>query len=337
MSSFLSVSGMVFAAPVTLSLGDDPGENVIEITATVNGSLMDTQMTTYSGEIIAEVEVTSEEVTEFEMSGGSITASDVTFLFEVPMLFSQMSGFESLKATPVSPNGVEVLATPGKFSAVDHYFLFNEGCVTLEGNLVNSKSLVMDDPFIAAGTSTGEITLASPQAVISPLNREVIGTEYEVSFQLPLNATTSDSDGTFTLTRETSGTVTARGTMIDYVHPFYEWAAANASEAGAALAFEADTDADGMPDGVAWALGFAAGDQSKSLSLSYDEAEKMLTIILPSATRAVVTVEKSETLDPRDWAPVSGMAPLPVASVDPVKIPTAGVTKAFYRFSATLE
>ena len=76
-----------FASPVVLTLGNSPDENNITITATVNDVISDTATTVYTGTIETELSFTGSEVTTFEMTGGNITASDVSFLFEFFPIF----------------------------------------------------------------------------------------------------------------------------------------------------------------------------------------------------------------------------------------------------------
>ena len=323
------------ASPVTLTLGSEVDENVITVQATVNETLSDTTTTIYSGTIDVDLTILDGSVTAFEMTGGTISATDSSLLFEIIPLFSQAVTFESLQATPVSPNGPETLTIPGHFSALQHYLLFNQGCVLLEGTFENSKSLVSTNPFIAAGDTTGTITLESAQDVRSSLTNELIATRTPVSFVLPLNSTVSDGDETLILLTQTTGTVTAGGAFFEFTHPFYEWATTNAPLAGAAISFTADADADGQQDGISWALGFAGGAPEKQLHPVHNTSGEV-TFNLPGPTRHALTLQKSSTLSDDDWSPVAGYDPLPSGSTGTLTLPGA-TEKTFYRFTATFD
>ncbi|YCM42683.1 hypothetical protein V2O64_15325 [Verrucomicrobiaceae bacterium 227] len=333
----LALTSSLVASPVVLTLGELADENVITIKATVNNTLSDTDTTVYSGTIEVDLTVVEDLVTTFEMTGGLISATDTSFLFEIPDSFSQTVTFESAKATPVSINGPETLANPGQFSAVDHSFLFNQGCVLSDGSFGASKTNISDDPFEAAGSNFGTITLDTAYEVRSSINNALLSTNSPVHFALVLNSTVTNGDETFNITTETTGTVTASGTLRTFSHPFYEWATSNAPLAGTALAFSADADLDGQPDGISWALGFAAGAPSKYLPLQQNATTGELSFALPGTTRSPLTLQKSTTLAPDDWSPVTGFAPLPAGSSGTHTLPPDPASKVFYRFSATLD
>ena len=326
-----------FGTKVTLTLGDSPDENLITIKATVNGTLSDTATTTYSGTIELDLGIDTGEVTSFEMTGGKVSATDATFLFAIPDFFSQSVSFVDLKASPVSPNGAESLATPGEFSATGHYFLFNEGCLVSAGTFESSKSLVSDTPFAAAGTEKGTISLVAVQQVFSSLSAEVIGTSYAVNLSLPLNSTVTSSEGGLVLVTETTGMVTAGGTAIAYRHPFYPWAAANAPLAGNALSFTADADQDGQQDGISWALGFDAGASNKEIPFNYDAPTGEFSLTLPGVTRSALTLQMSTTLAGNDWIDVPGTSPIPAGTSGSLVLPANAEPVVFYRFVASLD
>lgn len=195
-----------FAAPVLLTLDPSIGKNIITIKATVANTISDTKTTTYAGTIVADITLDGDDVTSFEMIGGRITATNTTFLFESLPLFSQTVTFDLLAASPVSPNGPEILANPGEFSAGAHYFLFNEGCILLAGTFGNSKSAVQSNPFQAAGNNIGTITSGAPTEIRSSITQEIIATSRPINLVLPLESTVINEDET--LATETTGTIT---------------------------------------------------------------------------------------------------------------------------------
>ena len=135
-----------------------------------------------------------------------------------------------------------------------------------------------------------------------------------------------------TFTTETTGTVTASGILLEYSHPFFEWAAANAPSAGTALAFNADADYDGQEDGISWALGFPPKLTSKALTLFRNPSSGALTLNLPGPTRAPHTLQKSTSLSNDDWIVVPGFEALPPGTIS---LPNSADPGAFYRFIAT--
>jgi len=330
----IALIASTFAAPVVLTLGGMEGENVITIKATVNNSLSDTATTVYSGTIKIDLTVIDDEATTFEMTGGKIFATDTIFLFEIENFFSQTVTFESLTATPVSPSGPESRSPPGQFSAPAHYLLFNQGCLVSEGSFGNSKTLVQDDPFPAAGSTMGTITPGPVEEIQSSITNEVIATSRLIELVLPLNSTATSGDEDFTLATETTGTVTAAGTLLEFTHPFFEWATANAPLAGTAISFTTDADHDGQQDGISWALGFAAGASSKNIQPIDHSLTGELTFDLPGPTRRALTLQKSATLSADDWSPVAGYDPIPAGTTGALTLPLDDGT-TFYRFTAT--
>ena len=109
----IALTSATFAAPVLLTLDQSNGGNIITIKATVANTISDTKTTIYSGTIQVDITRDGNNVTSFEMTGGRITATNTTVLFQSLPFFSQTATFDQLAATPVSPNGAETLATPG--------------------------------------------------------------------------------------------------------------------------------------------------------------------------------------------------------------------------------
>jgi len=324
------------ASPVTLILGETTGENVITIHSTINNSLSDSSTTIYSGTIEADLTLVDQAITSFEMTGGRIFAENVTFNYEIENLFRQTVIFESLTAAPVSPNGPELLLSPGQFTASDHYFLFNKGCVVSTSSFGDTKTVVEENPFSAAGSATGTINPGALEEIRSSITNELIATSRAIEFVLPLNSTKSDGDGTFTLVTVTTGTVTAFGSLLEFAHPFYEWATVNAPLAGSAIAFASDANHDGEQDGISWALGFAPGAENQSLRPNHDRATGDLTFTLPGTTRALLGLEQSTSLAMDQWTPVPGFSTIPAGTTGNLVVTIEDDTTLFYRFTAIL-
>lgn len=331
-SAFISVHG----APTTLVLNSGAGQNEIFIEAEIDGIPPDSDTTTYSGTIDLDLEILDGEVVAFEMTGGLLSASDISFYFEPFPETCQTITFIDATATPISTEGREVLTTAGSFSAPQHVFRFQDGCIEFEGAFGDSKNLISDDPFDAAGQNSGTITLGAATVLSSTISQVAIAEQYEVSLSLALDSTVSSNEGGITVTTETVGTVTAQGMLVEYLHPFYEWAAANAPDAGLALDFEVDADQDGICDGISWALGYSAGAAEQFPTPVWDSVEEAFTLSLPGPTVHPVRLEASPNLSPNGWEPVLGYDPIPVGWSGKVAIPDEGDSPRFFRFVSSL-
>ncbi|MEM9079353.1 MAG: hypothetical protein AAGC74_01535 [Verrucomicrobiota bacterium] len=318
-------------ASARLDLDVGAGVNEIQLDVTVNGILR-TETSTYAGFLEADLEISGGQVVGFELTGGEVAASDVVFDFGFPNVFAQTVEFEDLRALPLSPNGKENLAVAGQLTASEHVFLFNDGCLLTVGDFSNTKALVSEDPFVAGGTGSGAVILSGVQSVFSSVNGLLIGASYEVGVSLPLDSTTSTNELGIAYQQVTTGTVTASGVVVDYVHPFYEWAALNAPDAGTALSFEADANGDGFGDGLAWALGFEAGSAGQGIEVSYDESGEEFLIHFPEVTRVEIELEEAEDLD--FSSPTVMM--IPAGTAGPLAVSMAGRSKGFVRLVAEL-
>lgn len=335
MSQVLLLSPL-FAVEAILTLGSGVGVNEIEINATIGGAVSDTATTTYSGTIEVALEVSDHQVSSFHMTGGKVSSSDTGFTFEVFPGTAQNVDFVDLAAAPTSLTGAEALGVPGQFSASLHVFRFNEGCLVSTGAFGDSKSLVAENPFDAAGTDLGQITLSAPTTLLSTLTSEPIATEYAASLSLPLNSTVTDASSGLSVVTVTTGTVTAEGNVLVYAHPFYEWATENAPEAGLAIAFDADANGDGVSDGLAWALGHAAGTTARLPDFSWDAVQEEFVFTLPETTRHPITLEASDDLSADGWLPLAGFDPIAPETVGELRIPRGEKNTRFFRFSSSL-
>jgi len=337
------VPGQGELVDAVLQLGESSGEN--EITLELSAfNFTSTRTTIYSGTIDLDlmVDFDTHEVTGFEMAGGSIDASDVTFLFESPPFFSQTVDTIDYQAVPLSLDGFEAFASQGVFDANKHVFFFNEGRTVSEGTFGESETLVSDNPFNAAGTTTGTIDLLNPVSAFSTIDGELISVNYDVKFSVSLDSKSYPDPEDETTYVDTSGTVTAGGQVTAYTHPFFEWATRSFPEAGNALAFSADANGDGMADGISWALGQEVGFD-EPLDLVFQGSGQQLGLHLPeSGTRALVTIQSSTTLAPGNWVDVadddlSGQEnPLPINSSGIVTISPTAISKGFFRLKATM-
>ncbi|MGJ8726737.1 MAG: hypothetical protein ACSHYB_19490 [Roseibacillus sp.] len=326
----------VLGVPATLVLDEGAGQNAILFASDINSIVFDSQTTTYTGTIEVALEIVSGEVSAFEMTGGVVSASDVSFFFELFPGTAQTVDFIGATAIPISPLGEEVLVSAGTFSAPQHVFRFDDGCIEADGAFGYSKNQISEDPFDAAGVDVGSISLGSAVALDSTITNLPIVEQYPVCFSLNLDSTAIQTEGEITVTTVTTGTVTAQGFVLDYLHPFYEWAAANAPEAGLGLAFDADADGDGVADGISWALGYAAGASEQVPIPVWDAVGEAMVFPLSGTTRHPVTLEASADLSPTGWLPVSGFDPIPQGWTGDVVVPKASVGRRFFRFVSSL-
>ncbi len=327
------------AEKTTLVLGDAEGENVVNINLRYAGIFEDEQPTVYSGTIEAELGIDTEtdRVTSFEMTGGRIAATDMTFVFDAGFFGSQTILLLDAKATPLSPEGAEALATPGVFTAPRHVFEFDEGRTETSGSFGEGEGDVADDPFYANGETVGTITLSNRREVMSSLNGKLIALEYDTAFSVDLgSSSTSEVDGQ-EVGVDTRGVVTAAGAVRVPVDDFYEWAFQNAPEAGPALGFDADADGNGVVDGVSWALGYPpTGGQSGVFV--FNRVENRLEIPLaPTGSRSEFRIMTSDSLRSDDWEEVpasevsTGANPVPAGETGEVFVTVGRESKRFFR------
>lgn len=298
----LSVSGAA-GVPATLVLGDGDGENVINIDLQYAGIFRDEQPTTYSGTMDVDllIDTESDEVTSFEMTGGRISATDMSFNFDAGFFGSQNILLLDAKATPMSPEGAEILTTPGVFSAPKHVFEFNEGRTETSGSFGDDEGDIADEPFFANGETTGTIALSNKRELRSMLDGKLIAVEYDTAFSVDLgSSSTSEVDGQ-EVRVDTRGVVTAAGAVRVPVNDFFEWAFQNAPDAGLALGFGKDANLDGVVDGVSWALGNAPGARVGEVLRFNREENRIEIVIPPTGTRAPLRIMASGSLAADDW------------------------------------
>lgn len=332
-------SSRCFADPATLILGDSVGENLIRINLQYAGIFQDEQPTTYSGTIEVELEIDTEsdEVKAFEMTGGQISATDMNFNFDAGFFGSQNILLLDAKATPMSPDGSEVLVDPGVFSAPKHVFEFNEGRSETSGSFGEGEANIADDPFFANGETTGTIDLSNKRELLSSLDGRAIAQAYDVAFSVDLDSSsTSELDGQ-EVTIDTQGVVTAEGVVRVPANDFFDWAFLNAPDAGLALGFRADANLDGVVDGVSWALGHPPAERHSEV-LRFNREENRLEIgISPLGTRAALRIMTSESLSADDWSEVPaeqisvGVNPIEVGESGEVFVNITGGDRRFYR------
>ncbi len=331
-ASGVLMTGVSSGVEAILTLGDAVGENQVTISATIDGEFSDTQTTTYSGSIVLELEVASDEVTSFEMTGGLIEASDISFFFGF-LGFGQSLDFVNATALPDSLIGAETLTTPGHFSELLHVFVFNGGCLVSDGIFGSSKSLISDAPFNATGTGSGQITLGTPLPILSSVDSSLMATEYPVALSYSLDSTVTDTVDGILVETSTTGIVTASGAITVYAHPFYEWAAMNAPTAGHALAFDADANRDGVEDGLSWALGYEPDAKPQFPETSWDPLQDAFIFHLTEETRHPLTLRSGGGLPTTGWLPVSGISPVSVGTTGDLVISGVGVSRQFFQLS----
>ena len=330
----LLLAGLLTAAPSRLVLGEAEGENELTMEFTVSGLVKASDDLIYSGEILTdlEIDIETDSVVGFEMTGGQIEATDTSFLFSSFLFGSQLLELEDMRALPMSLEGKEVLEVPGQFDANQHVFEFNEGMAISSGDLENSTSDVASGPFFANGVTTGSVLLSNKEVFLSTLTGEVVSYSYDVDFSVVMDALSKFGSGLDALDVETIGTVTAAGKVEFGATDFFNWQMKHAPDVGLALAFDADANGDGVADGLTWALGFEAGIRVTQ-TLRIDPSEGSLEVLLGDAgVRSAVMIEKSVNLGVDSWEPVQELG---VGTKGEVMISLNTNDVCFYRLSVS--
>jgi len=338
--SFLfGVSLSVEAAPCLLTLGSRPTENQITLSYTIQSLVTASDQSQYSGSIETELEVDwlNDVVTDFEMTGGLVCTTDATFFFDFGTFGSETIELFNLKATPQSPSGSESLSPPGVFDANLHNFEFNQGQVVVTGDFGEGERGVSDEPFIAAGLTTGQIELSERVEHLSTLTGEPVRVDYRADFTLDLDSNFSSDESGLLIEGSTTGLIIASGPVEIPTSDFHAWFFEHSPSAGFAVSFSTDGNQDGVADGLTWAAGFSAG--SRNLGFwSVDSLSQTLSFEPDTAgTRMPIMVEMNKGLEPDDWEEVpagwvsSGQNPIVAGASGLITITPSSESRAFFR------
>ncbi len=325
---------LCLASPISgvLTLSTDPGDNVLGVVVSVTvptpfgpRTVQQQDQTVVSGflEIGGKASATTAVVSEAELLGGSLTFTDMAFSF--------LGGIQSVRTQSVT-------GTPSTISdpaAVDTNQNFDAAAflVTLDGGTVNANGIetfsqtLSTDPLPVAGQGQGSIELVQTATALNVTN-------YIATVSLPVNATnpvqsgTSNIQGTITVT----GSLTASGPVRIYTNSFVRWAVENnLVDDNTAPSFTEDENGDGIPNGLAWALGLS-GDEVVSEPILTIDSERNASLILVNELQGQIDVESGTDLDVDNWE--NPIMTLTVGNTGDITLPVSSDPRRFYRLKA---
>ena len=338
----LAPPAMAVPASTTLTLVNEPGFNVLDITVSGPNITTSTTQSTLTGTVTATLDVDNNlgQTSELTLSDGVVAGSD--FSASGTATVSIFSGPYQLNATNLagtfftfSPPGTVTPAT-GEFAASQHRFVINQGDVNgtaLGQNIVETFS--EESPFEGAGSGTGTVTL-------TPAGTTASGFLYQIVVVVPgVSVSDSITIGTpipTTVTVSGTGTIKAAGTIEVLRNGFAAWALA---EGIAGASIDGDANHDGVPNGIAWAMGLGAMDSAleampRVVGLPFLDFEIPCP---PGGTKAPITIQVSDSLG--NWTNVpagrcsAGENPLPVGTAGTVWISPSGTPREFLRLRVT--
>lgn len=335
----LASPAVAIPASTTLTLVNEPGFNILDIT--VSGPNITTSQTqsTLTGTVTATLDVDNDlgQTSEMTLSDGVVAGSDFTASGNVIPF-----GTYDLNATNLagnfftfSPPGSVAPAT-GEFAASQHRFAINQGDVN--GSAVGQTIFTTfseENPFEGAGSGTGTVSL-------TPAGTTASGFLYQIVVVVPgvnvSDTITVGSTITTTVTVTGTGTIKAAGTIEVPRSEFAAWALAQGIP-GASI--NGDANHDGVPNGIAWAMGLGANDSATAvLPRVTDVSPPGFEIPCPAGgTKAPLTIQISDSLG--NWTNVpavrcsAGVNPLPAGTAGTVWVSASGTPREFLRLRVT--
>lgn len=318
----LSISAIQCASailiPVELALSTAGQDNRIEVSIAV-GFLSDSDTTQLTGTVqaIVDVDLTAATASQLRFFDGDIDASDMSFTFGFPPNFGQEARTLDVSGLPL--DRTSAVSATGEVDAAPFRILLNEGTLESSGSVAGSSSTSLaDEPLELPGNGIGSV-------VVTALGDN----RYSVRAELPvMGDETFDADGT-EIDLSYNGNLVAAGEFTFDPDGFVAWA----GTAGITPLFDVDSNGDGLPNGVAFALGLAPDAAAPNL-FTADGLD-----LGSLQTRLPITVECDTTLADNDWDPLSAAQlstsanPLPVGSSGNITITRGSEPAKFYRLS----
>ncbi len=312
----VSLTQHLFAVPATaaLSAANEAGFN--QITIEFEPPLLPTgsDTSTLSGnlEVLLEIDPATDQVSEMTIIDGNIEGSAIEMSGSTFLLGSydlESSTLDASLATP-NPPGIVDPAT-GDFDSAQHSFTVTSGDLSGEITALGSTNQISfnfsDTPIGGTGVGTGTVTL-------TPTATTATSKAYDVEVLLPIAVNEVFEVEGFTIPIRANGTAKLVGSAtIEIVpeDPFVAWAEQNGL---AGVTQREDSNGDGVPNGIQWALGLEASTNPHPHLLTPDGATAAtvdFTLSLPSSGTAapllvVTATDLSQAFAPLDAGLVSG-------------------------------
>lgn len=323
-----------FALPGTteLTLVDEPEFNRLTITVDPRISsflnLADTETTFLTGTIAADLDAApaTGDVSELTLREGRIRGTDMTFSRSAlgQGYTLSITGFSGTVFTTLPPGRVDPAS--GEFDGSQHAFEIDQGTITGEalGEPVD-EAFTEDAPASGSGAGTGRIELI-------PTGESGIFSLFEVVVTLPVNLADTVVANGIDVIVTASGTLKATGSLELPRSEYLAWTAAEGIS-GADRA--ADANGDGIPNAIAWALGFEASKRIEGAALQPADRGVFTISLQESSTVAPVRIQTSDDLS--TWTDVSpervstGQNPIPPATSGLITIQPSGSDSEFLR------
>lgn len=338
----LLLAAQLPAAPAMtqLTLVNEPGFNVLQIT--VSGQYLSTSHTqsVLTGTVDAWLDVdhgnaTTSELTLLngQIAGSDFSASGTASSFGIPLGTYQLNA-TGLAGTffTIQPPGA-VTPSTGTFNAAQHRFVINQGNVS--GNALGQTyqtAFNSQNPFAGTGSGSGSVTL-------TPAGSDADSIFYQVVVVVPgVSVTDSMVVGnpplTSTVTVTGTGTIKAAG-LIDVPRSAYR--AWTLREGIPGAAFSGDANADGMSNGMAWAMGLGAqAPAGPVMPRATQSSPPEFEIPFPSGgSKAPIWIEVADT--PGAWSTLPpedcslGVNPLPTGTTGIVRVVATSAARRFLR------
>ena len=327
--AFLILPASATPATATLTAVNEAGFNriTLEFEPPVLPAGSDTSRLSGTIEVLLEIDPETDEVSEMSIIEGNIQGSEIEMSASVFLLGSydlESSTLDAILDTP-NPPGIVNPAT-GEFDSSQHSFTVVSGDLSGEiSTLLTGTSEISfnfaDAPIGGTGIGTGTVTL-------TPTGSTSTSKSYDVDVRLPIAVDEIFEAEGFEIPIRAEGTAKMVGsTTIEIVpeDPFTAWAEQNNLAGTTRLE---DSNGDGVPNGIQWALGLEASDNPYPHLLApngtTDSSVNFAISLPPDGTAApLLVVTASDPSEP--FVPLGGVLinrgnPIPAGSTGLVTI-----------------
>lgn len=333
---------MAMAVPVvsasvetTLDLVSEAGFNVLSVIVEPGPLPADTDQSTLTGELIAELEIDplAATVGVLTFTGGRVNGTDTAFsggnFFASYNL--AVTGLGGTVSTPDPPGLVDPAS--GEFDAGQHAVSIDEGRTAGSANFLGEATTIdetftPEDPVTGSATGTGSVSLVAGASTAA-------GRIFDVVVTIPVDIVRVTEESGQTITVTATGTIKAAGAVEVPLDPYLVWTEENGSPG---IAFDDDTNGDGLANGLAWALGHAPAAEASASRPRLRDDLSIEFATAPGGTAAPVTVEVSTALDGWSELPAErlsiGENPIPAGTSGVFVISPAGGGREFLRLRA---
>lgn len=284
-----------------------------------------------------EVDTDTDTVRTLIAEGGNIVGSAIDLNRTGVLLRYNANSTElGIDITTLTPPS-RVDSSTGDFDASDHQFIVNSGTLSGQVHYLGASTPIDQDfganPFGSRSEGTGNVSLEL-------LSSTPTSKTYAVTLIYPVSTNSTLSQSGLTVNILTSGTAKATGTLTVPLPTAYDrWRTANSIDDPD---FGADSNGDGVPNGVQWALGLNADALARLHLPTYDriiEDTVHYTLNLPeNGSAADLTVLFTPSLR-HDFAPLPSTAvntgnPIPSGSAGTVTIDVPSSRQGYFLLQA---